>query len=382
MSDEVADKALRALRAEDPRAARAALERILEEAPERLDVLHALAVTLLRMGEAGPAMARLEQAEHQARERADETAAALMGAILLTRAAAAEDLYLPGLAEESYREVMEHEEGNPRAAQGLAYLLLAWGRGDHGTAVLDAYIQAALDEAPALAGNRAYVDAWRRFHTDDVHPRMLIEAHRGGYVEFFDHHATAMAEKGWVAEAARMRRDEQGQVVPVIPEGARPYAAVRIDLVDPATGQGGQVGDQPMVVALSGFEPLARAPGLLRWPERDFAFPVWVSTQCPWDQLPVQVALAAPSAATVEALDAVIGDWYTAGFEGGFGASDQGRFHYISDPEMPADGVFVWNVDCGRAEPTAVDDLLKRLAVLHERVGLRQVVLGRGFVPA
>ena len=119
------------------------------------------------------------------------------------------------------------------------------GSGGDAAGVLGDYVDARLDEISAIEGNRAFLDAWRRLEREDVHPRMLIEAHRGAYTEFFDHHATAMAEKGWVAEAARMVRDEDGKVVPVIPEGARPYAAVRVDLVDPTTGQGGQVATSP-----------------------------------------------------------------------------------------------------------------------------------------
>lgn len=381
MNDEIAEKAMRALRGDDPRAARSALARILEQAPDRLDVQHAMAVTELRLGEAESALERLDKAEIQARAQADETAAALMGNLLLTKAAACEDLYDPAGAVACYREVMAHEAGNPRAAQGLGYLLMAWGRGDEGAAVLDAYVAAGLDDPEAIKGNGLYLQSYRKLLADDVHPRMFLEAHRGGYVEFFDHHARQMEEKGWIAEAARMRRGDDGALVPVIPEDARPYAAVRIDLVDPATGQQGQVGDQPMVVALAGYEPLARAPTLLRWPEADPPFPTWVSTQCPWDQLPVQVALAEPSAAAAEALDAVVGDWYGAGFHGAFGTPQQGRFHYIGDPESPRGAVITWNVDCGRAEPRAIDDLLRRLTALHERVPLRAVLLGRGYLP-
>jgi len=383
IDDAVAAKAMRALRSEDPHQARTALERILRDAPDRMDVLHALAVTLLRLGEPGPAMQRIRQAEGIARQRADDSAAAIMGQIVLARAAACEDLYDPAGAEAAYREVLANEEGNPAGATGLAYLLFAWGRGDEGAEVLAGYLDDKLDEADALAGNGAFLDAWRRFHADDVHPRMLLEAHRGSYVEFFDHHARQMEEKGWLAEAARMQRDEFGEVVPTIPEGARPYAAVRVDLVDPSTGQPGLIGDQPMIVALADYEPLARAPALLRWPERDHPFPVWVSTQAPWDQLPVQIAVETPSVDAAEQLDATIGDWYQAGFHGSFGTADRGRFHFIGDPEAPGGGdTIVWNVDCGRAELTAIPDLLKRLVVLHDRVGLRQVVLGRGFVPA
>lgn len=383
LDDAVAMKAMRALRSEDPHQARATLEQILRDEPERLDVLHALGVTLLRLGEAEQALARLERCEALARARRDETALALMGQVMLAKAAAAEDLAEPALAEAAYREILAHEQGNPGAATGLAYLLYAWGRGEEGAEVLRAYVAADLDQKEAIAGNRAFLDAWQRLHERDVHPRMLLEAHRGSYVEFFDHHARQMEAKGWIAEAARMKRDERGEVVPVIPEGARPYAAVRVDLVDPATGQPGLIGDQPMVVALAGYEPLARAPALLRWPERDHPFAVWVSTQCPWDQLPVQVAVQTPSAEAAEQLDAAIGAWYRAGFDGAFGSATAGRFHFIGDPEaIGGRDAISWNVDCGRASLDAITDLLRRLAVLHERVPLRAVVLGRGYVPA
>lgn len=380
-NDQVAERTMRALKSEDPEAARAALERIVADHPDRLDVQHALAVTELRLGHAGPALQRLQAIEEQARARGDEASLAVMGQVVLARAAACEDLYAPDRAEDAYRTVMAHEEGNPRAVQGLAYLLFSWGRGEEGAAVLKEYIDGGHDEQAAIEGNRHFLTAWTRLHEDDVHPRMFLEAHRGSYVEFFDHHALRMADQGWIAEAARMRRDEAGNVVNVIPDGARPYAAVRVDLVDPRSGQPGMIGDQPMVVALAGFEPLARAAALTRWPERDHPFPVWVSTQCPWDQLSVQVKLSAPSREAVEALDAVIGDWYSAGFEGAFGTADRGRFHYISDPELQTHDVLSYDVDCGRAELTAVTDLLKRLSVLHDRVGIGGVLLGRGYVP-
>lgn len=381
MNDEIAEKAMRALRGDDPRAARSTLARLLEQAPERLDIQHALAVTELRLGEAESALERLDKAEIQARAQADETAATLMGNLILTKAAACEDLYDPAGAEVCYREVTANEEGNPRASLGLAYLLFAWGRLDDGKAAMEAYLQAALDEPEALDGNRAFLTSLRAFESGDLHPRIFIEAHRGAYVEFFDHHARQMEAKGWIAEPARMKRGEDGAIVPVIAEGARPYAAERMDLVDPSTGQHGMVGDEPMIVAQVGFEPLARAPVLLRWPERDLPFPVWISTNCPWNHLRVQVALATPSSEAAEQLDAIIGDWYQAGFNGEFGSHDRGRLHTIDDPESPRDAIIAWNVDCGRSEARAIDDLFKRLSVLHEQVPLRQVVIGRGYVP-
>jgi hypothetical protein len=83
----------------------------------------------------------------------------------------------------------------------------------------------------------------------------------------------------------------------------------------------------------------------------------------------------------IDDLDPVIGDWYTAGFEGAFGTADAGRFHEIDDPMVVGDDTVVYHLDMGRAETSAVPDLLRRLLVLHGRRNIRSVVLGRGYAP-
>ncbi|MFT5681579.1 MAG: hypothetical protein ACI8RZ_002485 [Myxococcota bacterium] len=378
MNDPYADAALKALQEGDPDKARKALQRALKEAPHRLDLRHALAVTLLRQGEIPGAIEQLDEALATAREQADETAATMMPQLLLARAAACEDCYRPKEAEAAYREVLTHEEDNPRALQGLSHLLMAWGRLGEGQVLLRQYIAVGGDGPEFADAAQSFLAAVDRFVDEDLHPRNFLEAHRGSYVEFFDHHAERMEAQGWIAEAARMQRLDDGTVAPVIPEGARPYAAVRIDLVDPSTGQPGQVGDQPMVVALAGYEPLSQAMVLVDWPERPF--PVWVSSICPWDQLPIQVTFGYDSD-PVKALDPIIGDWYTAGYNGEYGETERGRFHYISDPERIGPRSVLYHVDCGRAELRSIDELLKRLEILHSPYRIEAVLLGRGFLP-
>ena len=162
-----------------------------------------------------------------------------------------------------------------------------------------------------------------------------------------------------------------------IPDGSQPYAAVRVDLVDPTTGQAGLVGDQPMIVALAGHETLAHAPVVSDWPDQPF--PVWVSSQCPWDQLPI--AIRFDEGDPVAQADPTIGDWYTAGFDGAFGSTDRGRFHYISDAQAVDERTVLYHVDCGRAEHNCVEELLKRLDVLSGKHPIAAVLIGRGFVP-
>ncbi len=380
-TDLVAEDALAAIRDAEPEEAARRLREILAAHPERVDLWHALAVVELRRGEARDAYALTFEAEKVARERADETAGQLMGPIHLVRGAAAEELDDPAAAEAAYRAVLVHEPDNPRVRQALGYLLLGWGRLDEGLAELRGYLDDRTDQPEYLDATEKLVEAARRFVADDVHPREFLEAHRGAYVEFFDHHAKRMSEQGWMMEPARMVRADDGRVVPVIPEGARPYAAVRVDMVDPKTGQVGRVGDQPMIVALAGYEPLARAQVLVDWPEDDVPFPVWVSSQCPWNHLPVQVRFEPGVERPVEVLDPVVGDWYTAGFEGAFGTPEGERFHEITDLEDRGDGRVAFWVDCGRARTDAVRDLFNRLHLLHDRAPIAAVLLGRGFVP-
>jgi tetratricopeptide (TPR) repeat protein len=388
-AENLVNQAMAALREGDTDRARGLVASALEAAPARPDIMHALAVLQLQLGEPGIALQLLDQAEERARADADDRAAALMTQLFLTRAAACEDSFDPAGAEDAFREVLENEPGHPRAMHGLAYLLLGWGRLDEGTALLAEYIERGDEGEEYAQANGEFLSCIRRFVAADVHPREFLVAHRGAYCEFFDHHARAMEAKGWIAEAARMRRDEAGKVVPLVPDGARPYAAVRVDLVDPQTGQPGLVGDQPMVVALAGYEALSQAPVLFDWPGHPFS--LWVASQAPWNQLPLQLrfidpvpaAMGAALAAAYEAADKVIGDWYQAGFHGAFGTPERGRLHDISDPETPdqGSGVLTYTVDCGRAELSAIDDLLRRLAVLHERHPMSQVLIGRGFPP-
>ncbi len=383
--DALARDAVKALDGDspDPRKARQLLLEATRAAPDRPDLVHALGVVHVNLGEPELALPLMEQAIAMVNEqlvaqpgRRDALLPMLEG-FRLGLAATCEDVDRPDLAAAAYREVLAASPGQPRARQGLAHLLASWGQNDAAVAEMSRYLDEALDEAPFLEGERAWRDAALKFQHAQVHPRELLVAHRESYCEMFDHYAAEQARHGWIAEAARMKRAPDGRVVPIIPEGARPYAAVRVDLVNPATSEVGQVGDQPMVVALAGYEPLAQAPISFDWPELPFR--VRVSTQAPWDQLPIQVRFA--SAGGLDALDGVIGDWYRQGWDGAFGTADGQRFHYVSDPEPRREGrAVVYHVDLGRSRVEAIDALLRRLEVLHASHAIAEVLLGRGMV--
>ena len=68
MMDQAAEQAIAALREGDAEKAKTLLLEALEEHPERLDLMHALAVTHLRLGESDQALVVLDGAESAARE--------------------------------------------------------------------------------------------------------------------------------------------------------------------------------------------------------------------------------------------------------------------------------------------------------------------------
>ena len=374
---EVIKNALEAVRGDDPDKAREALMLALTEHPERLDLVHTLAILELQNGSPEMALDLAQKAAAVASERRAADDLVLLPQLLLTQGAAHEELRQPEKALASYDTVLEEDANHPLAIQGKGHLLLAWGRIEEGIALLQQAIDAGRDDPRFLEATEKLIAGIRKYLNDDLHPRNFIEAHRGSYVEFFNHHAEQTAADGWIAEAARMRKDENGTLVPSVVEGARPYAGTRVDLVDPQTGQAGLVGDQPMVVAVQGHEIIAQTPIVFDWPSPDF--PVWGSSQTPWNLL--SIAIRFESGDADAAVDPTMGDWYKAGFDGAFGSHDQGRFHSISDPEPLGDHTVRYQLDCGRAESQAIDDLLKRLAVLHATHPIAGVLIGRGFLP-
>ncbi len=372
-------QAMEALSQGDPQKARELFGQAQRQAGDRPDLLHAIGAVELQLGAPGEARPPVERALALLEGQQDPQAVEMRAHFTLTLGAIEEAQDRPAAAMAAFERVLRDRPGDFQAQSARATLQLSLGQLQPALEALKRLTESGSEQAGAASDERAkmgeFASCLQRWLQSDEHPRTLLEAHREGYCRFFDHHATQMAEKGWIAEAARMKRDQDGQVVLDLPPGARPYAGVRVDLVDPATGQAGQVGDQPMVVAKPGYQPLASTAVLLPWPNRPF--PTYVSTQAPWDQLPIQILLEQGD--PLQLLDPAIGQWFSAGFNGAFGAKDQGRFHYISDPELRGSAA-VYHVDLGRARLDAIDDLLRRLGELHGRHPLRQVILGRGHL--
>ena len=374
----VVKKALEAVRGDDLEEARGALMEALTEYPERLDLVHTLAIIELQVGRPDHALDLTQKASALALERRDPGDLELLPLLLLAQGAAHEELNQPAQSLQAYEAILSDHPGHPLAAQGKGHLLLAWGQLERGLETLQAVVDAGADDPRFIEASQKLIAGVRAFLDADLHPSNFADAHRGSYEAFFSHHADQQAAEGWIAEAARMRRGEDGQMVPVIEDGARPYAGTRVDLVDPSTGQAALVGDQPMVVAVAGHEVIAQAPIVFAWPGQDF--PAYGSSQMPWNLLHITIQFE--SADPVAAADPTVGDWYTAGFDGQFGAPDRGRFHSITDPMQIGPHTVRYDLDCGRAEVTAIEDLLKRLNVLHGEHPIAGVLIGRGFIPS
>jgi tetratricopeptide (TPR) repeat protein len=381
--DEHARAGLRAIEEQRYDDAIKAFHKTLEIAPERPDMNNALGMAYLHRGDAGNAIPHLERAvelsepftapEHEAMKREMNmtlaTAYQLMDQVMRARA--------------QLEKVVERWPDHVEARLQLGQLLLSTCQLQDGLAVYKAasdYLDKEQREAAeALVGSaEAFLESE---HSADV----FLQGHQESYVEYFNEVAASQAEAGWYAEAARMAMGPDGEPAPIVPEGARPYALQRVDLVNPADGtvSGVYSEQEPMVVALSGLEPLAQVPVMLPW-DGGWPFEVWVCSRSPWHWLGITLQFAEPAdseEALVERADELVGQWYLSGFNGDFGDADSGRFHYIGDPEPLGRTGVGYVVDLGRARFEAIPTLLHRLAVLHERAPLRRVLFGYGRLP-
>lgn len=376
--DEITNLALEAVRMDDPNEARLRLESLIERAPDRLDLRHSLAVTLIRMGEAKAARIVTKDAIAMAFEMQDQAAATLLSQLYMVDAEAALDLYLPHEAERAYKNILQDDPLNPYALQSYAYLLFRWGRLKNGMDALQQYLDAKTDEADALEGNQGFLQCVRKFIAEDVHPKELLNAHHGSYLEFFNYHAKNMAKEGWQAEQPYITGQDEatGKLIYYVREGDRPYATARADLIDPKTGQGGRVGDQPMIVALEGYEAMAHAPVLFPYPGHSFL--IMVSSRVAWNNLAIHIRTLDGDWTEI---DQLVGDWYQDGFHGSFGTNTSHFFHEISPPMVIDDNSVTYYMDCGRAGVEGIDNLLRRLEIAHDRFGIDCVIIGEGFLP-
>jgi hypothetical protein len=342
----------------------------------RPDLNHALGMAYLQRGEVGSAIPALEKAvelsapydhpDHQLAKREFRENLA-MAYRMADRTAAALGV-LSGTIE------MWPEEVSPRILLGQLYL--GGGRLEEALKTYDNLADFETLDAEQKLAAFALTGAVRAFQDDAHEGSMFLEAHQGSYKNYFDEVSAGPVSEGWYAEAARMARGDDGEPRPYIPEGARPYALARVDLVNPENGEIGSVYSErePMIVALNGLEPLAQVAVVFPW--SGWNFDVGVSSQCPWHWLTVLFELEDRTDASLEALDECVGDWYLAGYNGDFGDDATGRFHYVTDPDITGERSVSYTFDLGRASMDAIQALLRRLTVLNDHHPLKRVVFG------
>lgn len=356
-----------------------AFEQALEAEPDRPDMHNALAMAHLHRGDAASALEPLKRAvelaepydapEHQPLKREFHLSLASVYQ-LLDRFEEARAVLLGAV---------ERWPDDPAPGMRLAQLLALGGQLQQAEALWRRLAPAL--PAEEARGIEALLGALEVFRNSGEDASIFLRAHQESYREAFD--AFAEAQKGWYAEAARMSRGSDGEPVPVVADGARPWALTRVDLVNPADGSVASVysDDDPMIVAVEGLEPLAQVPLLLPWQHEPFE--VLVSTQCPWHWLDIVVQFTDADAGTerLARIDELLGAWYLRGYNGDFGEPHLGRFHYVSDPELVARFGVSWVVDLGRARFEAVPALLEALGELHADHPIERVVFGRGRLP-
>jgi hypothetical protein len=381
MIDEQARAGLKAIEEKRYDDAITAFRSVVEMEPHRPDINHALGMAYLHRGDAGNALPHLEAAVRLAEPYDLPQHQALKRDFHLSLATAYQLLDQAEDARNVLETVVKRWPDAVEARLQLGQLLMSSCRPLEGCQAYEASIDWLDKEqrksAEALVGSvRAFLDTG---HPSSV----FLEAHGDSYRQYFDTIAAEQAQHGWYAEAARMSRGPDGELRPVLAAGARPYALARVDLVNPTDGTVSAIysESEPMIVAIEGLEPLAQVPILLPWAGHPFE--VWVSTRCPWHWVSIVLQLAEPlpAAARVEKVDESMGSWYLAGWNGEFGEGEQGRFHYITDPDPVGSSAVSYMVDLGRARFDAIHDLLRRLTVLHERVPIRRVLFGEGRLP-
>lgn len=355
-----------------------AFQQALALAPDRPDMNNALGMAHMHRGDVGAGIPYLEAAKTLSEPFPDADHAEMKVHFFTGLASAYQlvDRVTESLAV--LRETARRFPAFPDVQLQLGQLLLDSTQLDEGI-----HIYRQLSEHPGLDEERqeaaaAVAGAIEAFSDVDEPPTVFLEAHAQSYRSYFDD--VASQQPDWYAEAARMARGPDGEVKPILAEGARPYAMERVDLVNPSTGEvaGVYSETEPMIVAVDGLEPLAQLSILFPW--KDPPFETWVCTRCPWHWLPIIVELEDPEAGA-QALDEAIGSWYLAGYNGDFGETDTGRFHYIGDLELLPSGGISTVVDLGRARFDAIPNLINRLAILHEKHPIRRLLLGGGRLP-
>lgn len=352
----------------------------LEIDNDRPDLNNALGMTFLRRGDAANGLPYLKRAVQLAEpyDTAEHKEMRIHFHIGLATAQQALDQVSDSL--ETLRDILTRWPDSTEGKVQLSQLLVQSGQLDEGLNLYQAMTDDSSLEQELREMTKAITGTISGFIDAGHSGRVFLEAHQESYKKYFDEVSAQQVAEGWYAEAARMRSGPDGESQPIIAEGARPYAMERVDLVNPKDGTAASVysEQEPMYVALNGFEPLAQVPVCFPWPGEKFD--VLVCSRSPWHWLDISIQFLQPGSddELVSRVDPSIGEWYLQGFNGDFGEKDSGRFHYITDPEITAGRAVTYTVDLGRARFEAIASLMKRLQALHQTNPIDKVMFGQG----
>ncbi len=350
--------------------------------PDRPDMNNALGVAHLHRGDAGSAIPFLARAVELAEAFTADEVQDMKRDYHMQLAAAYQVTDAISDAESTLRTAATRWPKAPEPWVRLAQLLATSCRIE---GAKKAWHHAAdLSEGDQQEALNAVVGAVEAFQDTEHEATIFLRGHCESYIEYFDEVAAKQTAEGWYAEAARMARGVDGEMVPIVADGARPWALSRVDLVNPEDGTVSNVYNErePMIIALNGLEPLAQVPVL--FPVDGYAFELWVCSRCPWHWLDLTVEFETPETDTdklVSTLDERVGAWYLDGWNGKWGDQKSGRFHYATDPEVINDAAVHYNFDLGRAKFDCIQTLLNRLVVLHDTQPIRRVIFGAGRLP-
>ena len=379
--DEHARAGLRAIEEQRFDDAIASFTKVLELEPNRPDMNHALGMAYVHRGDVGNAIPHLEKAVELAEPYSAAEHQPLKLEFHMSLATAYQLMDLVPQARAKLEEVVSRWPQHVEARLQLGQLLLSTCQLRDG---LQVYKDAAdyLDKEQREAAE-ALVGSAEAFLESEHEGDVFLRGHQESYLAYFDE--VVASQPTWHAEAMRAAMGPDGSPQPVLADGARPYALSRVDMVNPAdnTVSGVYSEQEPMIVALHGLEPLAQVPVMIPW-KGGWPFETWVCSRSPWHWLGIIVQFEEPATndvTLVDRVDELMGQWYLAGFNGDFGSSDRGYFHYIGDPEVMGDRAVAYAVDLGRAGFDAIPALLNKLTVLHERAPITRVLFGYGRLP-
>ena len=351
--------------------------------PDRPDMNNALGVAHLHRGDAGSAIPFLERAVELAKEFTADEIQEMKRDYHMQLAAAYQVTDAIAQAEDALRAAATQWPTAPEPWVRLAQLLATSCRLE---GAKKAWHHAAdLSEGEQKEALQAVVGSVEAFEDTDHDATIFLRGHAESYIEYFDEVAKKQIAEGWYAEAARMaKKGVDGALVPIVADGARPWALSRVDLVNPNDGTVSEVYNErePMVIALNGLEPLAQVPVL--FPLEGYSFEAWVCSRCPWHWLDLTVEFETAESDTsklVDTLDERIGAWYLDGWNGKWGTQSTGRFHYATDPTVINETAVHYIFDLGRAKYDCIQALMNRLVVLHDTQPIRRVILGAGRLP-